>query len=175
MTRNPAPIRGFTLIEVLIALVILAFGLLALARVHANASLTEVEARQRTQAMALVAHMTSRIDLNRRHAAAYVGEYGGELQENCPALATQVERDVCDWQNQLAGVGTQDGARNIGAPMAAMGCIVSTEPNVYVVAVSWLGLVETGAPTGPCGSGNFANEATRRTFSSVVQIATLGN
>jgi prepilin-type N-terminal cleavage/methylation domain-containing protein len=45
--------RGFTLIEVLIALVILAFGLLSLARAQARASLTEIEARQRTQALAL--------------------------------------------------------------------------------------------------------------------------
>ena len=45
--RERIAARGFTLIEVLIALVILAFGLLALARAHADASLTEIEARQR--------------------------------------------------------------------------------------------------------------------------------
>ena len=39
---------GFTLIDVLISLFILAFGMLALARVMAQSSLSEVEASQRS-------------------------------------------------------------------------------------------------------------------------------
>lgn len=169
-----APARGFTLIEVLIAIVVLAFGLLALARAHAGASLSEVEVRQRTQAMALVGHLAARIDLNRRNAASYVGEFPGSTLDDCTTPLTLAARDLCEWQHQLAGEGTTDGARNIGAPMAAMGCVLNTEPNVYVIVVAWQGVVETGAPASPCGEGAFASEETRRTFSSVVQIATLG-
>ena len=166
--------RGFTLIEVLIALVILAFGLLSLARVQARASLTEVEARQRTQAMALVQDMVDRINLNRKNAAAYVGDYAGLAASSCAGQPTQIARDMCEWGDLLAGAETMDGARLTGAPMAAQGCITNPEPNVYVVAVAWQGLVETDAPQGPCGSGDFNSEAARRVFSTVVQIATLG-
>jgi type IV pilus assembly protein PilV len=167
-------VRGFTIIEVLIALVILAFGLLALARAHAQASLTEVEARQRTQAMALVQDMADRINLNRKHAVEYVGSYVGDTNANCALLPTRTERDTCEWQDLLAGTSTTDGIRLIGAPRAAVGCIGNPAPNVYVVAVAWEGVVPTGAPLSPCGLGDFSDETLRRAFSTIVQIATLG-
>jgi type IV pilus assembly protein PilV len=171
---NARGARGFTLIEILIALVILAFGLLSLARVQARASLTEVEARQRTQAMTLVQDMVDRINLNRKNAAAYVGEHSPSAVASCAGQPTQVARDLCEWRDLLAGAETMDGTRLTGAPVAAQGCITNPEPNVYVVAVAWQGLVETEASQGPCGSGDFSSEAMRRVFSTVVQIATLG-
>jgi type IV pilus assembly protein PilV len=166
--------RGFTLIEILIALVILAFGLLSLARLQARASLTEIEARQRTQAMMLVQDMVDRINLNRKSAASYVGEYAAHAAADCAGQPTQVARDACEWQDLLSGAETMDGNRLTGAPMAAQGCITNPEPNVYVVAVAWQGLVDTEASPSPCGIGGFDSEAARRAFSTVVQIATLG-
>jgi hypothetical protein len=67
-----------------------------------------------------------------------------------------------------------DGTRPTGAPMAAHGCIESPEPNIYVVAVAWQGMVETGAPLSACGNGDYSVESKRRVFSTIVQIATLG-
>ena len=49
--RLPRRASGFTLIDILISLFILAFGMLALARVMAQSSLSEVEASQRSQAI----------------------------------------------------------------------------------------------------------------------------
>jgi type IV pilus assembly protein PilV len=167
--------RGFTLIEVLIALVILAFGLLSLARAQARASLTEIEARQRTQALALMQDMVDRINLNRKDAAAYVGTFTPEVATECAAgTPTQAERDACEWRDLLAGAETMDGLRPTGAPMAARGCVTNPEPNVYIVAVAWQGLVETESALSPCGAGEYSSEPARRAVSIVVQIATLG-
>ena len=105
--RYPLGEAGFTLIDVLISVFILAFGMLALARVMAQSSLSEVEASQRSQAMMLVQDMSERINLNRKNAAAYVGSYsatwGPAGGADCSAL-TGVNADVCEWQNLLAGL-----------------------------------------------------------------------
>ena len=167
--------RGFTLVEVLVALVILAFGLLALARLMARAGEAELEAVQRTQAMALAQDMVDRINLNRANALAYVGEYTPATSlDDCGAAATVVDRDRCEWVNMLAGALVLDEGRPIGAPLLARGCIAATVANVYVVAVAWQGVTPTEAPDNACGGGAFDREPNRRVFSTVVQIATLG-
>ena len=123
--RYPRGEAGFTLLDVLISVFILAFGMLALARVMAQSSLSEVEASQRSQAMMLVQDMSERINLNRKNAAAYVGSYGATWgpaeAPSCSAL-TGVNADVCEWQNLLAGSTTLDGTSAIGAPISARGC-----------------------------------------------------
>ena len=50
--------RGFTLLEVLITIVILAFGLLGLVGLQTRMQLTEAEAFQRTQATLLLADVS---------------------------------------------------------------------------------------------------------------------
>jgi type IV pilus assembly protein PilV len=169
--------RGFTLIEVLIAIFVLGFGLLALARVLARASAAELEAIQRDQAMAISQDFVDRVNLNRRNAAAYVGDYVpyGPV-EDCAAagLDTQALRDQCAMRNLLRGASTYEGQKTIGAPFAARACITSPEANVYVVAIAWQGVVPTAAPDSACGEGAFDQEANRRVYSTVVQIATLG-
>jgi type IV pilus assembly protein PilV len=176
MTFRSRHDRGYTLIEVLIALIVLAFGLLSLARAMARASHADMEAFQRSEAMTLVQDMTDRINLNRRNAALYVGDYvPSGATEDCSGAATQVDRDACEWRNLLRGVATLDGQSNIGAPLAARGCITATaDPNVYVVAVAWQGVVPSDQPSSACGQNAFDQEANRRVSSTVIQIATLG-
>ncbi|HET9337590.1 MAG TPA: type IV pilus modification protein PilV [Casimicrobiaceae bacterium] len=173
--------HGYTLIEVLIALVVLTFGTLALARMLARAGDAELEAVQRTQAMALAQDMVDRINLNRVRAADYIGTYvPGADAEECEVgpdaqadPAKTVLRDRCQWTNLLQGAAVVDGGRSIGAPIAARGCITSPTPNVYLVAVAWQGIVPTAPPPSDCGVDAFDREANRRVFSTVVQIATL--
>jgi type IV pilus assembly protein PilV len=177
LTMTSRAQRGFTLIEVLIAVFVLGFGMLSLARLLARSSAGELEAVQRTQAMAIAQDAVDRINLNRRNAADYVGDYvpDGPV-EDCadPALATQVLRDQCALRNLLRGATTYEGQKTIGAPFAARACITTTAANVYVIAIAWQGVVPTGAPDSACGQGAFDREANRRVYSTVVQIATLG-
>lgn len=170
-----AGVQGFTLLEVLIALVILAFGLLALARAQTQSALTEMEALQRSQALALTQNMVDRINLNRKNAALYVGNYAGNSNAvDCSAQPNQAATDGCEWQNLLGGTSTLDGTSLIGAPIAVRGCITTSAANMYVVAVAWQGLIPTAAPQSACGLNAFDQEPNRRTVSTVVQIATLG-
>ena len=167
--------RGFTLLEILIALVVLAFGMLALARGMGRASQAEMEAFQRAQAMALAQEMSDRINDNLKQAALYVGDYVPQASaEDCSGAPSLVERDACEWRNRLLGIDTLDGVQTIGAPMAARGCVISPAPNVYVVTVAWQGILATEAPDSACGQGAFDREANRRVFSTVIQVATLG-
>ena len=63
---------GALLIEVLVALLICAFGLLGFAGMQARAASAESKAFQRSQALILVEDMASRINANRAHAGEYV-------------------------------------------------------------------------------------------------------
>ena len=172
--------KGFTLIEVLVSLVILAFGMLALARAMGSASLDELESFQRAQAMVITQDIVERINANRKQALQYVGTYPSEMNalvaSECTAEPTVLGRDQCEFRNRLLGNDTLDGTRPIGAPMASRACITETAPgsNLYIVAIAWQGVKPTAAPDSTCGEDAFDREENRRVFSTVVQIATLG-
>jgi type IV pilus assembly protein PilV len=169
--------RGFTLIEVLIAVFVLGFGLLSVARMIARSSGAELEAIQRDQAMAIAQDFVDRVNLNRKNAALYVGNYVpyGPVEDCTNAgLTTQVQRDQCAMRNLLRGASTYEGSKTIGAPFAARACVTSPSANIYVVAIAWQGMIPTAAPDSQCGAGAFDQETNRRVYSTVVQIATLG-
>src|SRR4051812_49346809 len=92
--------RASTLIEVLVAALILGFGLMGLAGLQARIQTAHAESYQRAQALLLLQDMASRISANRSHAAAYVttGPIGtGDAQPaDCTGLAG-VGRDWCEW------------------------------------------------------------------------------
>ena len=168
-------VAGFTLLEILVAMLVLAFGLLSVARVLGRSSQEELEAFQRTQAISLVQDMADRINANRKNAAAYVATYAPTgAAEDCTVQPTLAERDMCQWRNRLRGNEVLDGANPLGAPMSARGCVTSPAANVYIVALAWQGVLATGAPDSPCGTGAFSSEDNRRVYSIVMQIAQLG-
>ena len=63
--------RGFTMIEVLVTIAILMIGLLGLAALQTNATVAELEAYQRSQALVLVQDMADRISANKANADSY--------------------------------------------------------------------------------------------------------
>jgi len=170
--------RGALLIEVLVAILICAFGLLGFAGMQARATSSEFEGFQRSQALVLVEDMVSRMNANRAHAAQYVtaGLIGDGPLEDCAALAGAA-LDLCEWGNLIRGSAERRGGAAIGAMLSARGCITrpATSTDRYTVSVAWQGILPTAGAISPCGSGDplFPDETVRRAVTSTVCIALL--
>ena len=171
--------RGVTMIEVLITIVISAFGLLGVAALQARMHVAEMEASQRAQATVLLRHISDRINANRKNAMSYVTATPlGTTLESCTALAGAA-RDLCEWNNLLAGAAETYAGRRMGAMIGARGCVVNTDPVMprkFTVAVVWQGLVPTVAPTSTdCGSGSYGDDKTRRAIVAPIVVGCLQN
>ena len=112
---------GFTLLEILIALIILSIGLLGLAGLQANSLQNNNSAYQRTQASLLANEMLDRIRANRQglEAGAYdaldstTTSDPGCITSGCSS-AQMAQHDAHDWGTRLgnllpAGQGTVSG------------------------------------------------------------------
>lgn len=186
--------RGTSLIEVLVTMVILAFGLLGAAGLQARLQLADMESYQRAQALVLMDDIASRIATNRANAAAYVTGAANPLGTGtaCPILgspATLQQTDSVQWCNALKGAAELAGTTKLGAMLGARGCVEALTPttnNEYLVTVVWQGLAPVSAPPAniACGanlyngavgstSSNCASDRCRRVVTTVVRIAGL--
>ena len=173
--------RGVTMIEVLITIVISAFALLGIAGLQARMHVAEMEASQRAQATVLLRHITDRINANRKSAMSYVtatpvGTDNG-LQD-CAGLAAAA-RDLCEWNNLLAGAAETYAGQSMGAMIGARGCVINTDPVMprkFTVAVVWQGLTPSVAPASTdCGSAAYGDDRTRRAIVAPIVVACLQN
>ena len=177
VTRRRAQ-SGALLIEVLIAVLICAFGLLGFAGMQARAVSTDFETLQRSEALVLLEDMVSRMNANRGHAGDYVtaGVLGAGALVDCTGQ-TGAALDLCEWSNLIRGSAEQTGGNTIGAMISARGCITrpATSTDRYVVSIAWQGIVQTGASASPCGQGDaaFPDDTLRRTASATVCVALL--
>lgn len=170
---------GSVLLEVAIAILISAFGLLGFAGMQIRGTSAEFEALQRSQALLLVEDMANRINANRAQAAAYLTSNligGGEIA-SCSGLANAA-RDLCEWGNLIRGsTESRASGGRVGSMLGARGCISrpASSSDRYLVSVVWQGFVPTAGSANPCGQGDasFASEALRRTASSTVCVALL--
>ncbi|HEY5971111.1 MAG TPA: type IV pilus modification protein PilV [Pseudoxanthomonas sp.] len=81
--------RGFTLIEVMIAVLVLGIGLLGLAMLQTMSVRFAQSANYRTQATNLAYDMLDQMRVNRRAAASYAGNYAAAANTaNCGPGAT---------------------------------------------------------------------------------------
>jgi type IV pilus assembly protein PilV len=175
MTTQLRPTAGYVMLEVLVTIVILVFGLLGLAGFQLRTSVAEHEAYQRVQALILVQDMTERIYANRANAAAYVEDdvgSSGTKRTDC-ADVTGNARDTCEWHNALVGASETLDSKSVGALLGGRGCITAGAANEYIVTVAWQGFMPTVAPEATCGENSYGNELLRRAVSMRVQISTL--
>lgn len=184
---------GFTLLEVLITLIILAVGMLGLANLQSKIHVTEIESYQRAQAVLLMQDMVDRINSNRSDdaIAGYVSAsvLGTDTAEDCadatldaitPATKRMAARDRCQWSDALLGASETRGGGSVGAMIGARGCIEQVQapndaagvctPGIYRVTVAWQGLHSTRAPALGCGAGDYGDDALRRAIATEITI-----
>ncbi|MGH7184776.1 MAG: type IV pilus modification protein PilV [Pseudomonadota bacterium] len=181
---------GFTLLEVLITLIILAVGMLGLANLQSKIHVTEVESYQRAHAVLLLQDMVDRLKTNRGNAADYAGDALGTLTaEDCDdatldAITNPGKRlaasDRCLWSNALLGASEQREGANSGGMIGARGCVEQVQapdpaagvctPGIYRVTVAWQGLHKTKEPALACGEDEYGDDELRRVISTEVTI-----
>jgi type IV pilus assembly protein PilV len=179
------PSGGFTLIEVLVTLAIIAIGLLGLGAFQARVQQAELEAYNRAQALVILNAMVDRINANPATAPCYAittgigtgapflgtagAGYAGPITSctgygDVNTQATAVS-DLNAWDTMLQGATeavTLTGAATGGA-LGARGCISwFSNGNTYTLAVAFQGMTDTVAPTIDCGNGLYGRETLRR-------------
>lgn len=179
---------GVSMIEVLVTVVILAFGLLGLVGLQTKLQASEMEAYQRAQALILLQDMASRIASNRNAAASYVTATPVGTGATCATptgTLTRQEQDAIEWCNALQGAAETEnsGASKIGAMIGGRGCVETVGTNEYMVTVAWQGLGPLSVPPTSitCGAGLYngtagtpcVNDLCRRTVTTIVRIAAL--
>jgi type IV pilus assembly protein PilV len=174
--------RGTSLIEVLVTIIILSFGLLGVVGLQSRMQLSEMETYQRAQALVLLHDMAQRIAVNRGMAAAYVT--ATPLGEgNCPSGAgTRPVIDAAEWCHALQGAAEVAGGISSGAMVGGRGCIESLPNDEYMVTVAWQGLSPVSAPPASVNCGRDAydqagtsctDDRCRRVVTTIVRIAAL--
>lgn len=181
----PAAQHGFLLIEILVSLVIIAFGLLALAGFVTKATTLAVDTVQRTRASTLLSDMSGRLVTNKKLAVAgdYVAAtqpttgYGtpGATSTVCPGAGV-AGADLCNWHNLLLGANDAQTGGNAAA-LGYRGCLTrDVAAPIFTITVAWGGTTpgEPGAsPNSDCGENQFGDDAYRRVLRTTVRIPDL--
>jgi type IV pilus assembly protein PilV len=132
--------RGITMVESLVALVVLSVGMLGIASLYITSLKANRSALVRTQAVNLAADIADRIRANRGGKEDYAaGGYdeGGPESQDCSASnctpAQIAENDLSLWEGNITKY----------LPNGATGSVAftpqpsSTEPNTYTITVQW--------------------------------------
>ncbi|WP_169628125.1 type IV pilus modification protein PilV [Ferrimonas senticii] len=160
---------GLTLIEVLIAVLLLVVGLLGVFALHSYAKRSSGAAANYAEALVAAADMADRIRLNSSQRDGYQSRsYGsgvlvaptinctGAISRCSPAQLAAWDR--YQWDQRLSGSAEQLAGRNLGTPTATTGCVFVDADRVDVV-VAWQGRVASedsaagyGSTIQSCGS-----------------------
>lgn len=182
--------RGYSLVEVLVTLAILAVGLLGLVGLQARAHTAETESFSRVQALLLANDMADRIATNRSEAKKGVASVydtataqgTGHADVNCTTLGTAnsaevATHDLCEWDLALKGATQTVGGSKFGTLSGARGCIaLETAPiRQFVVSVAWQGRGNFGAVPVDRTCASMAIASGRRLVSVTIPFADLDN
>ena len=158
--------RGFNLLEVLVAMLIVMVGLLGLAGMQARAQIAELESYQRAQALVLLYDMMDRLNNSRTTAPCfavttdtaagtnYFGT-GATAAAACsvsnPSDQAMAVASMTAWNNLLQGAAeskTVGGTpTNVGAMIGARGCVSYDAATEYLNATTLVAYGGTGEYT----------------------------
>lgn len=178
--------RGFSLLEVLIALIVFSIGMLGIGGLQLLSKQNNFEAIQRTTAAMLAQDMIERMRANPYALLTYVSNTGATTVGGgtMASTATDCVTSACDdrddlavydlkqWEMAIDGVTETNDGNNVGGLVQPTGCI--TGPNdgsdgVYIVTLAWQGkteLSDTAKSGNTCGAGLYgANDEYRRLLS----------
>jgi type IV pilus assembly protein PilV len=171
--------KGMSMMEVLMTIIIMTFGLLGLAALQGRAHTGELESYQRGQALILLQDMVDRMESNTSNAASYVtatpvGTSASDATDcTSGGTATRAATDLCEWSKALKGSAEMQSGSAQGAMINGRGCVQEVVAGQqYLVSVVWQGISRTKAPTTTCGSdaGLYDSAETRRAVTALVQL-----
>ena len=148
--RSPRAAGGFTLIEVMIAVLVLGMGLLGFALLQTMTVRFTQSANYRTQATNLAYEMLDQMRVSRIQASAYVGDYeASTTNSDCePATGTNLTADGfrSAWECRLG--------KALGADASAS---VARAGDRFSVTVSW-------------GDERWVEDADPRSFTTATEL-----
>jgi type IV pilus assembly protein PilV len=140
---------GFTMVEVLVALVVLAIGLLGIAALYLNSLQAGRTAVYRTEAVTLAADLADRIRMNRTAQGAYATLFA-DAEVAVPACSTTggcsdadlAATDLSTWKASIAQL-LPNGQGQVAVTLP----VAIGEPTTYVVTVRWAEVGEAAPVT----------------------------
>ncbi|WKE64959.1 type IV pilus modification protein PilV [Gallaecimonas kandeliae] len=156
--------RGFSLLEVLVALVVLSFGILGAVAMQLAAKRGSFGALEKTQATFLANDYIERARGNALGLTAYAGTLGSgqtvASASSCSRASTCSSAalaawDRYQWNQELLGARTKEAGSNLPVLENAVGC-VSVAANLITVTLSWDGVQASsdGSIDGNCGTAS---------------------
>jgi type IV pilus assembly protein PilV len=133
---------GFTLIEGMIAGVVLAVGMLALASMQSMSLGRNVDAHEVTRVTNLAADMLERIQFNRARAAAYNAIDTLNAATQPPATQPMARGDYTQWQTLLNTSGLT-GVQGLITVTATGPTTPPLNQSQVAVTITWLGSVKS--------------------------------
>ena len=184
--------RGFSMLEVMIALMIFSIGMLGLAGIMARAHNAEIESYSKSEAVLLVNEMAERIEVNLANAKQGLAPTSGTTPGyntstvfgtgnpdlNCDdptAVPSVAARDLCEWDQMLKGAAEETSGTKLGRLRGARGCIrYVAATREYKISVAWAGQEGFSAPPADLTCGATAIAAPfRRVVARTVRMADL--
>ena len=175
----PSRHRGVGMIEVLIALVVVAIGMLGIAGLQFMSKRSNFEAVQRTTASMLAHDITERMRANTAALGTYAAtletgpvSLGGtsitaEPTPSCTSASPCADpvdialHDLWEFEQAVDGVTEQEGGDYTGGLALPTACIYTAVPGAvtdrsgnYIVAIAWRGPTEMSNPTNPDPAAN---------------------
>lgn len=169
-------VKGFSLIEVMVSLVILIIGLIGIFNLHIIAKRGSFESFQQTQASYYANDMINRMKLNSSQIASYGASGGvGTKYSGTPSVpstactgtatcspAQMTTWDLYEWQAAFVGQAEVLNSQNVGGLDTPTGCILVNGSSVTII-MSWKGIRSTSDSAIFAGCGD--SDDRRRVYS----------